>query len=323
MTATGHEPSGAPARRQTRHWWSRVLASDLAHRFVRDPVAIGSALVVLTLIVAAASAPLIAPQNPYDLTQLDIMDAEIPPVWQSRGDGRFLLGTDNQGRDMVSTILYGTGLSLLIGIFAVLLQAVVGVSIGLIAGYVGGRVDAFFMRLADIELSLSTLMIAIIALAVFQAGFGADLYQHYAIVMLILVIGIAEWPQYARTVRASVLAERKKEYVDAARVIGFPQSRIMFRHILPNTLSPVLVISTVQVAEAIISEASLSFLGLGMPVTQPSLGSLIRAGFEYIFSGSWWITIIPSIVLVVLILSLNLLGDWLRDALNPKLYSRR
>lgn len=323
MTATGHEPSGAPARRQTRHWWSRVLASDLAHRFVRDPVAIGSALVVLTLIVAAASAPLIAPQNPYDLTQLDIMDAEIPPVWQSRGDGRFLLGTDNQGRDMVSTILYGTGLSLLIGIFAVLLQAVVGVSIGLIAGYVGGRVDAFFMRLADIQLSLSTLMIAIIALAVFQAGFGADLYQHYAIVMLILVIGIAEWPQYARTVRASVLAERKKEYVDAARVIGFPQSRIMFRHILPNTLSPVLVISTVQVAEAIISEASLSFLGLGMPVTQPSLGSLIRAGFEYIFSGSWWITIIPSIVLVVLILSLNLLGDWLRDALNPKLYSRR
>lgn len=303
--------------------FARALDSDLFYRFRRDPVAIVSASVVLLFFVAAACAPLIAPQNPYDLTQLDIMDSEMPPVWQTGGDPRFLLGSDHQGRDMLSTILYGTGLSLIIGIFAVLLQAFLGVSIGLIAGYSGGRIDAFFMRLADIQLSLSTLMIAIIALAVFQAAFGSELYQDLAIVMLILVIGIAEWPQYARTVRASVLAERSKEYVDAARVIGLPRSRIMVRHILPNTLSPVLVISTVQIAEAIIAEASLSFLGLGMPVTQPSLGSLIRSGFEYIFSGSWWITIIPSIVLVVLILSLNLLGDWLRDALNPRLYSRR
>ncbi len=277
---------------------------------------------ILFFIVASVLAPVIAPQNPYDPKQLDILDAELPPVWQSEGDSRFLLGTDQQGRDMLSTILYGTGLSLTIGFFAVLLQAFLGISIGLIAGYVGGRVDSMLMRLADIQLSLSTLMIAIIALAVFQTAFGAELYRSYAMIMIILVIGIAEWPQYARTVRASVLAERSKEYVDAARVIGLSPIRIMIRHILPNTLTPVLVISTVQVAEAIISEASLSFLGLGMPVTQPSLGSLIRAGFEFVFSGSWWITIIPSVVLILLILAINLLGDWLRDVLNPKLYKK-
>ena len=186
--------------------------------------------------------------------------------------------------------------------------------------YMGGVVDAFFMRLADIQLSLSTLMVAIIALAIVHGLFGAELYADLAIPMLVLVIGIAEWPQYARTVRASVLAEREQMYVDAARALGFSKKRIMFRHLLPNTLSPILVISTVQVANAIISEASLSFLGLGMPVTRPSLGSLIRSGFEFIFSGSWWITIIPAIVLIILILAINLLGDYLRDALNPKLY---
>ncbi len=298
----------------------QFLKSDLFYRFKRNPVALGSAIVVFTMVALAILAPLIAPQNPYDLTQLDIMNSEMPPAWQQGGDPRFLLGTDHQGRDMFSTILYGTGISLLIGVFAVMLQAVLGISIGLVSGYIGGRVDAFFMRLADIQLSVSTLMLAIIALAVFQTAFGSKLYDDLAIVMLILVIGIAEWPQYARTVRASVLAERSKEYVDAARVIGLPRGHIMFRHVLPNTLSPVLVISTVQIAEAIITEASLSFLGLGMPVTQPSLGSLIRSGFEFIFSGTWWITMIPSLVLIILIFSLNLLGDWLRDALNPRLY---
>ncbi len=288
--------------------------------FAADRTALASFLVVAVFVLAAVFAPLIAPQNPYDPAQIDIMDSEIPPVWQAGGDPRFLLGSDNQGRDMLSTILYGTGISLLIGVFAVMMQAVLGVSIGLAAGYLGGRVDAFFMRLADIQLSLSTLMVAIIALAVFQGAFGAELYNDLAIIMLILVIGIAEWPQYARTVRASVLAEKEQMYVDAAKALGFSQRRIMFRHLLPNTLSPILVVSTVQVANAIISEASLSFLGLGMPVTKPSLGSLIRSGFEFIFSGSWWITIMPAIVLVVLILAINLLGDWLRDALNPRLY---
>lgn len=298
-----------------------IISSDLFYRFIRDKVALISFSIVVLLVMSAVFAPLIAPHNPYDLTSIDIMDSEIPPVWHdSEGDERFLLGTDPQGRDMLSTILYGMRISLIIGIFAVMLQAVLGVSIGLLSGYVGGRVDAFFMRLADIQLSLSTLMVAIIALAVFQAGFGAELYSELAIFMIVLVIGIAEWPQYARTVRASVLAEKHKEYVDAARVIGMSRRRIMLRHILPNTLSPILVISTIQVANAIISEAALSFLGLGMPVNKPSLGSLISSGFEFIFSGSWWITVIPSLVLVVLILSINLLGDWLRDALNPKLY---
>ena len=298
----------------------RAVGSDFFYQFRRDPVAVGSALVLLVFVAMAVLAPVIAPQNPYDPIQIDMMDSEIPPVWQQGGDERFVFGTDPQGRDMWSTILYGTGISLLIGVFAVMLQAVIGVSIGLAAGYIGGRLDSFLMRMADIQLSLSTLMVAIIALAVFQAAFGAELYGDLAIVMLILVIGIAEWPQYARTVRANVLAEREKEYVDAARVIGLSRLRIMFRHILPNTLTPILVISTVQVANAIVSEAALSFLGLGMPVNQPSLGSLIRNGFDYILSGQWWITVIPAIVLIVLILAINLLGDWLRDALNPKLY---
>ena len=270
--------------------------------------------------LASFSASLLAPFDPYDPIQIDIMDSEIPPVWMEEGDQRFLLGTDVQGRDLLSTILYGSRISITIGIFAVLLQAFLGLSIGLVSGYFGGRLDNFLMRLADIQLSFSTLMVAIISLAVFQALFGTELYEKLAIVMLILVIGIAEWPHYARTVRANVLAEKKKEYVDAVRVIGLGSLRIMFKHILPNTLSPILVISTVQIANAIVSEAALSFLGLGMPVTKPSLGSLINSGFEFIFSGSWWITIIPGVVLVVLVLVMNLLGDFLRDVMNPKLY---
>ena len=262
---------------------SRFIQSDFFYRFRHDRVAVASAIVVFILVAASVLAPVIAPQDPYDLTQLDIMNSEIPPVWQEGGEDQFLLGTDNQGRDMLSTMLYGTGISLLIGVFAVLLQAFLGITIGLVSGYIGGRVDAFFMRLADIQLSVSTLMLAIVALAVFQAAFGSQLYERLAIIMLILVIGIAEWPQYARTVRASVLAERSKEYVDAARVIGLPKRHIIFRHVLPNTLSPVLVISTVQIAEAIVTEASLSFLGLGMPVTQPSLGFSNPLGFRVHF----------------------------------------
>jgi peptide/nickel transport system permease protein len=302
--------------------WQRFVDSALFHDFKRDKIAITSFVILCIYVIACYSAPLIAPHDPYDPTVIDIMDSEIPPVWLEGGDPRFLLGTDAQGRDMYSTILYGTRISLTIGICAVLLQGVLGISIGLISGYFGGRIDNFLMRVADIQLSFSTLMVAIIFLAVFQALFGTELYERLAILMLILVIGIAEWPQYARTVRASVLAEKRKEYVDAVRVVGLRPTRIMFRHILPNTLSPILVISTVQVANAIVSEAALSFLGLGMPVTKPSLGSLINSGFEFIFSGSWWITIIPGIVLVVLVLVMNLLGDFLRDVLNPKLYKK-
>ena len=300
--------------------FQRFKASHFWHSFRVDRVAQLSFMIFLIYAVLAISASFIAPFDPYDASQIDIMNSEIPPSWQDGGEESFLLGTDAQGRDMLSTILYGTRVSLMIGLCAVALQALLGIVIGLTAGYIGGRVDSFLMRIADIQLSFSTLMVAIIVLAVFQATFGTELYQQLAMIMLILVIGIAEWPQYARTIRASVLAEKKKEYVDAARVMGFGRLRIMFRHILPNTLSPILVISTVQIANAIISEASLSFLGLGMPVSQPSLGSLISSGFEYIFSGAWWITVIPGVVLIVLVLVMNLLGDWMRDVLNPKLY---
>ncbi|SEL16895.1 ABC transporter permease [Pacificibacter marinus] len=300
--------------------WSRIKKSKIGYSFRSNPVAVVSMCIFVCITIMALLAPLIAPFDPYDPAQIDIMNSEYPPVWIDGADPQFLFGTDDQGRDLWSTILYGTRLSLMIGLCAVTLQAVIGISIGLISGYVGGRLDSLLMRLADIQLSFSTLMVAIIFLAVAQAMFGSELFSRYAIYFLIAVIGVSEWPQYARTVRATVLAEKKKEYVDSARVLGFGPLRIMVRHILPNSLSPIFVISTVQVANAIISEASLSFLGLGMPPSQPSLGSLISSGFDYIFSGSWWITAIPGVVLVVLVLVINLLGDWLRDVLNPKLH---
>jgi peptide/nickel transport system permease protein len=300
--------------------FSRLLNSNMGYSFRRNPVAIVSLAIFLIIAIASTLAPVLAPFDPYDPAQIDIMNSEYPPMWVDGADPQFFLGTDDQGRDLWSTILYGTRLSLLIGLCAVALQAFLGISIGLVAGYVGGRIDSLLMRLADIQLSFSTLMVAIIFLAVTQAMFGSETFNQYAIYFLIAVIGVAEWPQYARTVRATVLAEKKKEYIDSARVLGFGPIRIMVRHILPNSLSPIFVISTVQVANAIISEASLSFLGLGMPPSQPSLGSLISSGFDYIFSGSWWITAIPGVVLVVLVLVINLLGDWMRDVLNPKLY---
>jgi peptide/nickel transport system permease protein len=300
--------------------WDRCRNSRVFYSFINSRTAMISAAIVGFFVVSSILAPIIAPFNPWDLTAIDIMDSEIPPKWSDGADPRFLLGTDSMGRDMLSTILYGTGISIAIGVFATILQAFIGISIGLISGYFGGRLDSFLMRVADIQLSFTTLMVAIIILALFQATVGLRFYEQFAVFVIILVIGIAEWPQYARTVRACVLAEKKKEYVDAAKVIGLSPMTIVYKHILPNTFSPLLVISTVQVANAIITEAALSFLGLGMPVTKPSLGSLIRNGFDYIFSGSWWITAFPALVLVVLILAINLLGDWLRDVLNPKLY---
>ncbi|MBD1558528.1 ABC transporter permease [Vibrio sp. S9_S30] len=300
--------------------WERFKNSDFLYYFRRDKVAMFSFTVFMLFLVMALAAPIIAPSDPYDLSSIDIMDSELPPSWMADGDERFVLGTDEQGRDILSTILYGSRLSLAIGFLAVGLQLFLGVIIGLSAGYFGGRIDSFLMRFADVQLSFSTMMVAIIVSAIFKASFGSDFYAQYAVVMLVVIIGVAEWPQYARTIRASVLAEKKKEYVEAARVMGFKSPRIMFRHILPNCLSPILVISTVQVANAIMSEAALSFLGLGLPVDQPSLGALISIGFNYIFSGAWWITAFPGLVLVTLVLVINMLGDWLRDAFNPKIY---
>jgi peptide/nickel transport system permease protein len=298
----------------------KIKESYLLYSFKRDKIAMVSFAILAVFLLAALFAPVLAPYNPYDTASIDIMDSEIPPSWTEEGDSRFFLGTDIMGRDLVSTMLYGLRISVMIGIGAVILQALIGIVVGLVAGYMGGKVDAVLMRIADVQLSFSTLMVAIIVSAIVQLTFGVGRYEQLAVPILIVIIGIAEWPQYARTVRASVLGEKNKEYVEAARVIGLDSKRIMFSHILPNALSPVLVISTVQVANAVMSEAALSFLGLGMPASKPSIGSLIDAGFEYIFSGAWWITFFPAILLIVFILVINLLGDWLRDVLNPKLY---
>ncbi len=293
------------------------------YNFLQDKVALVSAVVVLALFIGAVFAPLIAPHTPYDLETLDIMNSQLPPFWYpDEGSTEFYLGTDTQGRDILSTILYGLRVSLIIGFCAVAFQMIIGVTLGMVAGYYGGRVDTLFMRVADIQLSFSTMMVAIIVLAIVQAAFGMQAYSKFALPILIFVIGIAEWPKFARTVRSCVLAEKQKEYVESAQVLGITRFRIMFSHILPNCVSPIFVIATVQTAEVIITEASLSFLGLGMPVNRPSLGSLISSGFEYIFSGYWWITVFPGIVLVIFVLSVNLLGDWLRDYFNPKVYKQ-
>ena len=300
--------------------WNRFKKSYFLYSFKRDPVAISSFSIFVVLVIISILAPVVAPYNAYDTATFDIMDAEIPPAWMEDGNEKFMLGTDIQGRDLLSTMIFGLRVSLLIGVGAVLFQAFVGIAVGLISGFFGGRLDSFLMRLADIQFSIPYLIVAIFAMAIFKLAFGIGRYEDLAELLLIVIIGLSQWPHYARTVRASVLGEKNKEYVEAARVIGISRRQIMVRHILPNTMTPVLVISTIQVANAIMSEAALSFLGLGMPITKPSLGSLIRAGFEYIFSGSWWITFFPGILLVIVVLVILLLGDWLRDVLNPKLY---
>ena len=300
--------------------WNRFKNSYLLYSFKRDPIAILSFSVLSVLVVICILAPVLAPYNTYDTATFDIMEAETPPAWMEDGSKSFILGTDIQGRDLLSTMIYGLRVSLLIGVGAVLLQAFVGILVGLFSGYLGGKLDSFLMRITDIQFSFPYLIVAIFTSAIFKLAFGVGRYAELAVPLLIVIIGVSNWPIYARTVRASVLGEKNKEYVEAARVIGISRWRIMFRHVLPNTLTPVLVISTIQVAEAVMSEAALSFLGLGMPITKPSLGSLIRSGFEYIFSGSWWITLFPGVLLIIFILVILLLGDWLRDVLNPKLY---
>jgi peptide/nickel transport system permease protein len=300
--------------------WNRFKKSYLLYSFKRDPVAISSFAVLAVLVIISVLAPVIVPHNTYDTATFDIMDGETPPSWMEGGSEMFILGTDIQGRDLLSTMVFGLRVSLLIGVGAVLFQAFVGILVGLVSGFYGGKLDSFLMRLADIQFSIPYLIVAIFGMAIFKLAFGIGRYEDLAELLLIIIIGLSQWPHYARTVRASVLGEKNKEYVEAARVIGINRRQIMFRHILPNTMTPVLVISTIQVANAIMSEAALSFLGLGMPITKPSLGALIRAGFEYMFSGSWWITFFPGILLVIVVLVILLLGDWLRDVLNPKLY---
>lgn len=309
-----------PAESASRSsWFANLYESDIGWSFRRTPAAWLSAIIIFILVVSALAAPLIAPQNPYDLKQVFIDKAELPPVWQQDGEMPFLLGTDPQGRDVLSTILYGTRVSLIIGIASVLLSMSIGVTIGLLAGFHGGRIDNLLMRLADTVLSIPTLLMAILVSALFREMLPPAFREPFAAAVIVLSISLTNWVQYARTVRALTMVERKKEYVLAAKIIKVSPLRIMRRHILPNTMAPVLVAATLNLGLAILSEATLSFLGVGMPITQPSLGTLIRIGNQYLFSGSWWLVVFPSIQLGLIVLSVNLLGDWLRDALNPKL----
>ena len=297
----------------------RFFDGDVFYSFKRSPLSIAAGAIVLVCIVAAAFAPWVAPHNPFDLKTLNLLDAFTPPSFTGRGNPSYFLGTDDQGRDVLSTIIFGSRMSLVIGLGATLLAMVFGVSMGLMSGYIGGKFDAFVMRVADIQLSFPAILIALLIDGVARAALPKDSHDQLAVYVLILAIAASGWVGYARTVRGSTLVERNKEYVQAARVIGRHPLAIMFSHVLPNVLGPVLVIATLQIGAAIITESSLSYLGVGVPPTQPSLGTLIRIGNDFLFSGEWWITVFPGAALVILVLSINVIGDWLRDALNPKL----
>jgi peptide/nickel transport system permease protein len=301
-----------------------MSALALAWRRAAIPLSVLFAgLIALAMLGAALFAPWLAPTDPTDIATYNLADAEIPPVFTADGDPRFLLGTDNQGRDLLSAILYGARVSIAIGGGAVLVAASVGVLLGLIAGYFGGWVDSLIMRIGDVILSFPTILLALLVSGIARAVFPAAGTAEWAPVILIGAIAIHEWVQYARTVRAATMVEASRDYVKAAKVIGFPASRIMGRHILPNVMGPVLVIATINLAAAVLTEATLSFLGVGMPPTYPSLGTLIRIGNEFVFSGIWWIALFPAITLVLLVLAVNVVGDWLRDMFNPKLRGKR
>jgi len=297
----------------------RIRDSDLWYSFWHSPTAIIAASVATIMILATVLAPWIAPHNPFDLAALDLMDANVPPAWQEGGDPRFWLGTDDMGRDIFSTVLYGSRISLLVGFASVFFSVLLGVGLGLASGYAGGRLDAIIMRIADVQLSFPAILIALLIDGVIRNLLPQDSHDNLALYVIIFAITISGWVQYARTVRSSVMTEKLKEYVQAGQVIGLGPVTIVLRHILPNVLGPVFVIGTIHLALAVIIEATLSFLGVGLPPTTPSLGTLIRIGNEYLFSGEWWITIFPGTALIMLALSVNLLGDWMRDALNPKL----
>ena len=299
--------------------FKRIFDSDLWYSFKRHPLVITAAVLSLICILGAVFAPILAPHNPFDLKTLNLLDAFTPPAWTAAGKVQFFLGTDDQGRDVLSTIMHGSRVSLTVGICAVALSMVIGITLGLISGYVGGALDSFIMRVADVQLSFPAILIALLIDGVARVVIGKDGHDEVAVYVLIFAIAASGWVQYARTVRGSTLVERNKEYVQAARVIGRKPLAIMFSHVLPNVMGPVLVLATLHVGAAIITEATLSFLGVGVPPTQPSLGTLIRIGNDFLFSGEWWITVFPGVMLVILVLSINIIGDWLRDALNPKL----
>jgi peptide/nickel transport system permease protein len=300
-------------------WIARWWDSDLAWNFRSSPVAIVAAIVALACVTGATFAPWLAPHDPFDLASLDLLDALTPPAWIDGGRRSLPLGTDDQGRDVFSAILHGSRISLEVGVASVLLSMLAGVALGLLSGYVGGAVDAFVMRVADVQLSFPAILIALLVDGVARIAWPGAAHGDTAFWVIVLSIGLSGWVQYARTVRGSTRVEARKDYVQAARVIGRHPVAIMVLHVLPNVTGPVLVIATIHLATAITTEATLSFLSVGMPPTTPSLGTLIRIGNDFLFSGEWWITVFPGAALVALVLSVNLLGDWLRDALNPRL----
>jgi peptide/nickel transport system permease protein len=313
------EPSAPTAPVPSGGWFARALDSDIFYSFRRSRLTMVAAAVAVLFFLIAILAPVLAVQNPFDPAQLQLMNSRIAPLWTADGQSPFLLGTDEQGRDVFSAILYGLRISLTVGVLGVIFAGTLGVLLGLIAGYVGGYVDSLIMRIADVQLTFPAILIALLVNGVVKSVFGNRLDAMSTLAVLVFAIGLSFWVQYARTVRGSVMVEKNRDYVAAAQLIGLPAPVIMLRHVLPNAMGPVLVIATINLALAIITEATLSFLGVGLPDTMPSLGTLIRIGNNYLFSGEWWIVAFPGFALAALILSINLLGDWLRDALNPKL----
>ncbi len=318
MTDLPHSPEQPLVAAKTSRW-KTFLRSDIFWSYRHSPVTIIASIVALLLILMAVLAPLLAPYNPFNPATLNLMDGFTPPNSTSMGGKYFALGTDSQGRDMLSTIMYGSRVSLFVGFMATMFAMVMGVGLGLVSGYVGGTVDAIIMRITDVQLSFPAILIALLIFGVARGIIPPNQQEGAAVWVLIVAIGLANWAQFARTVRGATMVERQKDYVAAARILGVNPIIVLLRHILPNVTGPVLVIGTISLALAIIEEATLSYLGVGVPPTQPSLGTLIRIGQQFMFSGEWWIILFPAITLILLALSVNLLGDWLRDALNPKL----
>ena len=297
----------------------KIKDSEIYFAFIKSPTAIISTVILITIFFCSIFVEFIAPFNPFDPSSLDLMEAFTPPSWSKEGLSKFLLGTDGQGRDMLSTILYGSRISLIVGFAAILFSLILGVFLGLTAGFFGGKYEMVVMRITDVQLTVPSILMALLVDGIARGVISKELHDEMAIYVLIFAIGISEWPQFARVSRAATLVEKNKDYISASTIIGVPNIKIMFKHILPNILRPILVIGTIGLALAIIAESTLSFLGVGVPPTTPSLGTLIRIGNDFLFSGEWWITFFPAIFLVILAFSINLLGDWMRDTLNPKL----
>ena len=301
---------------------NKIINNDIGYSFVKSKIAVISTIVFLTILICSTFAELVAPYNPFDPVNISLLDAFTPPVWVDGGSANFVLGTDQQGRDMLSTMIYGSRISLIVAFASILFAMLLGTFLGVTSGFFGGRYEIIVMRFTDVQLTIPSILMALLVDGIARGFISKSLHNDMAIYVLIFAIGISEWPQFARVTRAATLVEKNKEYILASKIIGLSNFLIMFKHILPNILRPILVIATIGLALAIITESTLSFLGVGVPPTTPSLGTLIRFGNDFLFSGEWWITFFPAIFLVVLALSINLLGDWMRDTLNPKLKTR-